>query len=377
MASGVTSSSSSSRVVRLPTVPPGVPSRLSPPQSTTGISSGGHRLYKRWPGKSRFLCGGRCVTGGEDECPISCLGGVSCFSVCTWLSILLPAVVYFFFALPRVVKSWSPNPPTWLPCASAVLFILTVLLLLATCCSDPGIIPRRHLVIATGSRARIAKQLGHDLLGPIGVEPSDNPVENAMKMVPDELRQRGYRWCQTCKIVRPPRASHCRDCDHCVLRFDHHCPFVNNCIGQRNYHFFIGFTTAAVLLAAIMLPVILWTYFTPGGSSESTVLAVAWLRTVALVGCVLVAAASLMLVALWIYHLCLIISGKTTKEHLGRRQSLDVASEPTLCGPRGAQLFDPQAWISDTPAAVSAARRRQVVCVNTEFLHPLAEVGLV
>lgn len=139
----------------------------------------------------------------------------------------------------------------------------------------------------------------------------------------------------------------------------------------------MGFTTAAVLLAAIMLPAILWTYFTPSGSSEHAVLAVAWLRTVALVGCVLVATASLLLVALWIYHLGLIISGKTTKEHLGRRQSLDVASEPTLCGPRGEQLFDPQAWINDTAAAVSAARRRRVVGINTEFVHPIAEVSLV
>ncbi|OHT15289.1 zinc finger protein DHHC domain containing protein [Tritrichomonas foetus] len=48
-------------------------------------------------------------------------------------------------------------------------------------------------------------------------------------------------FCDKCKITRPPRAHHCKECKKCVILFDHHCVFVDNCIGYRTLRPYLVF----------------------------------------------------------------------------------------------------------------------------------------
>ena len=47
--------------------------------------------------------------------------------------------------------------------------------------------------------------------------------------------------CPDCKLIRAPRSRHCYFCNRCVDRFDHHCPWINNCVGKGNFAQFYAF----------------------------------------------------------------------------------------------------------------------------------------
>jgi len=53
------------------------------------------------------------------------------------------------------------------------------------------------------------------------------------------LERMGF--CGRCEVAKPPRSHHCRVCNRCILKMDHHCPWIGGCAGLRNYRYFVTF----------------------------------------------------------------------------------------------------------------------------------------
>lgn len=68
--------------------------------------------------------------------------------------------------------------------------------------------------------------------------------------------------CPECVLVKPPRSRHCQCCNRCVAKFDHHCPWINNCVGGGNLGWFYMYITSTwlfVLLGTGVGAIVLWT----------------------------------------------------------------------------------------------------------------------
>lgn len=61
-----------------------------------------------------------------------------------------------------------------------------------------------------------------------------------------------WDFCSICLVWRPPRTKHCRQCDCCIMDFDHHCPWVSNCVGRRNRRFFVAFVVSVASLCVFV-----------------------------------------------------------------------------------------------------------------------------
>ncbi|KAF1858926.1 hypothetical protein Lal_00000746 [Lupinus albus] len=172
------------------------------------------RLYQVWKGNNKFLFGGRLVFGQDAS---------SLFL--TTLLIGGPAIMFCIRTLLRIEE----QDPFFNHCVligGAILTTLNFMFLFMTSSRDPGIIPRNSQLPESEGALNISTS---------SMEWVNNKTPNLKLPRMKDVIVNGHRvkvkFCDTCLLYRPPRASHCSICNNCVHKFDHHCPWVGQCIG--------------------------------------------------------------------------------------------------------------------------------------------------
>lgn len=268
-------------------------------KSDLASGSGDLRVYQTWKGNNKFFLQGRLIFGPDVRSLLFTLP-----------MIVAPVAIFCVFVARKLMHVYPHNSGVAILVVVVVLTVYDLVLLFLTSGRDPGIIPRSahppEPEVYEGSMEAGGAQTPQLRLPRIKeVEVNGIPVK--------------IKYCDTCMLYRPPRCSHCSICNNCVERFDHHCPWVGQCIGLRNYRFFFMFVSTTTILC-IYVFAFCWVYIKRIMDAEETTIWKAMIKTPASIVLIIYTFIAMWFVGgLTAFHLYLISSNQTTYENFRYR----------------------------------------------------------
>ena len=151
-------------------------------------------------GKNTIWCKNNCISGNKFY-----------FIIFVFLSYTIPFITLLVIIFK--IKDKSSSLSIFTIILLFILYFIEIFSTFRTGFTDPGILPKQYTIKAPKKKIERKSIIRGHLFN--------------------------LKYCFNCDVFRPPRTSHCRKCDNCVQKFDHHSDWIGNCIGKRNYKYFI------------------------------------------------------------------------------------------------------------------------------------------
>lgn len=221
---------------------PPSPSQLDTSAVDNAFSTSHYRSYYYMPQVTNYMfCFGGTLRTNRAM-------GTKFLSLFVLFLIIVPCVLFSIFEASYSVYNGALKT---LVILFYIFWLHTIVSFIAAATMDPGILPKRiHSPFDQRDPAVFNNNRNNNINLPqeyynIITLPCQN--NQNMRSTVD------IKYCKTCQIWRPPRSYHCPTCQCCISLHDHHCIWVNNCIGQRNYRFFISFLLDCVITDIILI----------------------------------------------------------------------------------------------------------------------------
>lgn len=302
------------------------------------------QTFEYWKGTNSFLLSGKIVLGPEDDTLLAKL---------FIILIGLFSFIFYFVFLPQTPSRYY-HP---LLAAFSVSLLLFSGFYILTAIVEPGYLPHQNL-LRVPETLNVQNEINQVIIKTISgtfdytfnglnnINPSSNRrngsggVDRGQGNDPNASQQikennddqheavaidadqqapaQAGKYCVYCKVYKLERTAHCSKCNACVRVFDHHCSLANNCVGKRNYKYFLGMVVSGLVLTALFVTALVFFYLASSGLNSG---AYRFFFVVMGVHC-------LFAFCFCLFHLSLcLFMGKTTKEFMSGVSSTGKSTE--------------------------------------------------
>ncbi|XP_020671819.1 probable protein S-acyltransferase 1 isoform X2 [Dendrobium catenatum] len=305
------------------------------------------RLYQVWNGSNRFFCGGRLIFGPD----VASL-------LLSMVMIAGPTITFCYQIIVKIRNHEKSHEGDWFHDHHHVLGFPVLVVTIITMLADLG------FLLLTSSRD---PEWINGRTPRMRFPPTKEVIVNGFAVK--------LKFCETCLLFRPPRASHCSICNNCVQKFDHHCPWVGQCIGLRNYRFFLLFISTSTFLCVYVFTLSLANIFQERKNYHNSTMKLILGEIISVILMLYTFLAVWFVGGLTVFHLYLIYTNQTTYENF--RYRFDKNNNPFDKGLLGnikevffsriaPSMINFRAWVLDEPfGSISYAPHLGIDVIST------------